>query len=285
MMTKQNGAINARIIKDSIFKYVVYGIAFLCVVPLLFILYFIIQKGIASINWNFISKIPKPVGEEGGGILNAIIGSFMLMLIASIASIPIAVLTGVYIAENPKHWVAKRARFSAEILQGVPSIVIGIIAYIWIVKSMGHFSALSGGLALGMMMLPVIIRTTEETIRLIPGTLKEASLALGVPYYKTILRVIIPAGFSGIITGVILSLARVAGETAPLLFTAFGNPYLTANIMRPMQSLPLIIFNYATSPYEDWKQQAWGASFILLAWILIINLLMKLLTRKWKIQY
>jgi phosphate transport system permease protein len=208
-----------------------------------------------------------------------------LLLVASVIAIPIGVFTGVFIAEYQDKWIARQARFAAEILQGIPSIVIGIIAYLWVVKPMGHFSAFSGGVALAIMMLPVIIRTTEETVRLIPNTLKEASLALGVPYYKTILKVIIPSGFSGIITGIILSLARVAGETAPLLFTAFGNPYLTANFLRPVQSLPLTIFTYATSPYEDWKMQAWGASFVLLAWILIINLALKFFTRRWKIQF
>jgi phosphate transport system permease protein len=272
-------------VSDWVFKGIILFIAFLCAVPLLFILYFIIKQGITSINWSFLTSLPKPVGESGGGILNAMVGTALLLLIASVIAIPVGIFTGVYIAENKTRWIARQTRFAAEIMQGIPSIVIGIIAYLWIVKPMGHFSALSGGIALAIMMLPVIIRTTEETIHLIPNTIKEASLALGVPYYKTIIRIIIPTGFSGIITGIILSLARVAGETAPLLFTAFGNSYLNFNISRTVQSLPLTIFTYATSPYEDWKAQAWGASFVLLAWILIINLALKFFTRRWKIQF
>jgi phosphate transport system permease protein len=277
--------INKRIVSDWIFRMLVIGVSCLCAVPLILILYFIAKQGFSAISLSFLTNNPHPVGEPGGGVLNAIIGSGLLLLTASVIAIPVGVFAGVFISEYRTKWIAKQASFAAEILQGVPSIVIGIIAYIWVVRPMGHFSAFSGGIALAMMMLPVIIRTTEETMRLIPNTIKEASLALGVPYYKTILKVVIPSGFSGIITGIILSLARVAGETAPLLFTAFGNPYLTFNVLRPVQSLPLTIFTYATSPYEDWKLQAWGASFVLLLWILIINLALKFFTRRWKIQF
>jgi phosphate transport system permease protein len=163
--------------------------------------------------------------------------------------------------------------------------VIGIIAYIWLVVSMGSFSALSGGVALGLMMLPVIITATEQTLKLIPGNLKEASLALGVSYPRTILKVILPAGLSGIVTGILLSIARVAGETAPLLFTAFGNPFMNLNVLKPINSLPLMIFNYATSPYPEWHTLAWGASFVLIVLVLGLNLFTKVVTKRWKVQF
>ncbi len=169
-------------------------------------------------------------------------------------------------------------------MQGTPSIVIGIVIYFWIVKPLGSFSALSGSVALAIMMLPIVIRSTEETLKLLPSTLKEAGLALGLPYHKVIMKVIVPCGFSGILSGVMLAIARVAGETAPLLFTAFGNPYLSTNVLKPMASLPLLIFNYATSPYDEWHGLAWGASLILLMWVLILNITTKLITRKWKVQ-
>jgi phosphate transport system permease protein len=170
-------------------------------------------------------------------------------------------------------------------MQGIPSIVMGIVIYIWVVKPMGGFSALSGSIALALMMVPSITKATEETLKLIPGTLKEASLSLGVPYYRTVLKVLVPAGLSGILSGVILSVARVMGETAPLLFTAFGNPYLNANIFKPMSSIPQLIFNYAISPYEDWHNLAWGASFVLIVFVLVLNLLTKLIEKRWKVQF
>jgi len=277
--------LNSRIFKDRIFVSILLLIGCICALPLVLILFFIVKQGINSISLQFLTHLPKPVGEKGGGVLNAIVGSLMLISMAAVISIPIGILGGIYLSEKKGTKIANLARSSAEILQGIPSIVIGIIAYLWIVKPMGHFSALSGGIALGFMMLPVILRTTEETLNLIPNSIKEASLALGVPYYKTILRIILPCGISGIMSGIIISLARVAGETAPLLFTAFGNPYLNTNINRPVQSLPLIIFNYATSPYDDWKQQAWGASFVLLSFILIISVVAKFVTRRWRVQF
>jgi phosphate transport system permease protein len=284
-MIKPKNKFNPRIFKDYSFNGFILLISCLCAVPLILILYFIIQKGISSISWQFLVNTPKPVGETGSGIVNAIIGSLIIVSLAAIIAIPVAVIAGVYIAENRNTRIARLASFSAEILQGVPSIIIGIIAYIWVVKPSGHFSAISGSIALAIMMLPVIIRTTEETVSLIPGTIKEASLALGVPYYKTMLRIVIPSGFSGIISGIILSVARVAGETAPLLFTAFDNQFISLNPSKPIATLPYSIFYYATSPYPEWKAKAWGAAFVLLTWILLISLLSKFLTRRWKIQF
>ncbi len=264
---------------------IIFVLAFCSILPMLFILFFITSKGISAINWRFLTQLPKPVGEIGGGISNAIIGTLMLIGIATVFSVPVGILAGIFLSENRKRSLASLIRLSVETLQGVPSIVIGIVAYLWLVVSMGSFSALSGGVALGLMMLPVIITATEETLKLIPENLREASLALGVSYPRTILKVIVPAGVSGIVTGILLSIARVAGETAPLLFTAFGSPFMNLNILKPMNNLPLMIFNYATSPYPEWHTLAWGASFILIVFVLGLNIFTKVVTRRWKVQF
>jgi len=255
-----------------------------CVLPLLLILIYIIKSGAQAINWNFLTNIPKPVGEPGGGIANALIGTLIIIIVATLIAVPIGIMCGIYLSENKKSRLAYWAGLCIDILQGVPSIVIGIVAYFWLVRPLGGFSALSGSIALTIMMLPIIVRSTEETLKLLPDSLKEAAFALGMPFHRVILKVIIPCGFSGIISGVMLSVARVAGETAPLLFTAFGNPYIETNLIKPMQSLPLLIFNYATSSYKDWQNLAWGASLILLVLVLTLNLLTKIMTRKWKVQ-
>ncbi len=278
-------SVKRRIFYDRLFKAIIIFLTFCSILPLFFILFFITSKGISVINWDFLTQLPKPVGELGGGISNALIGTFLLVTIASIFSIPIGILTGIFLSEYRNGKLAYLTRLCTEILQGIPSIVIGIIAYIWLVIPLGSFSALSGGIALGLMMLPVIIMATEETLKLIPESLREASLALGVSYPRTVLKVILPAGFSGIITGILLGTARIAGETAPLLFTAFGNPYMNYNILKPINSLPLVIFNYASSPYPEWHKLAWGASLVLIILTLILNLFTKLVTKKWKIQF
>jgi len=282
---KDQSNIRFRITKDIIFKGFIVLFSVLSGIPLIVILYFIIKNGISAINWEFITSLPKPVGEPGGGVLNAIIGTIILIVISSIISVPIGIFAGIYLAENKQGKVPYFVRLCVEVLQGVPSIVIGIIVYAWVVMPLKSPSALSGGIALGIMMLPVIIRSTEETIRLIPNSLREASLALGVPYFRTILKVILPAGISGISTGILLSVARIAGETAPLLFTAFGSNFMNWNILKPIASLPLVIFNYATSPYEEWITLAWGASFVLVVLVLGLNLLAKIVARKWKVQF
>jgi len=277
--------IRRRILWDKLFKAVIILLTFCSILPMLFILFFITSKGISVINWRFLTHLPKPVGEMGGGISNAIIGTFILIGIATAFSVPIGMLVGIFLSEDRRGRLASLTRLCVETLQGIPSIVIGIIAYIWFVVSTGSFSALSGGVALGLMMLPVIITATEETLKLIPESLREASLALGVSYPRTILKVILPAGISGILTGILLSLARVAGETAPLLFTAFGSPFMGLNILKPINSLPLMIFNYATSPYPEWHTLAWGASFILIVLVLGLNLFTKVVTKRWKVQF
>ncbi len=284
-MGMKGSGVTLRMMKDKAFKAGVIFLSFLLILPLLLILYYILKNGISTINWQFLTRLPKPVGEVGGGISNAIIGTVILIIVSCVLSIPLGVGAGIYLSENRRGKLPYLVRLCVEILQGIPSIIIGIIAYIWVVLRIGTFSAFSGGVALAIMMLPVIVRTTEETLKLIPDTLKEASLALGVPYYKTILKVILPAGFSGILTGILLSIARIAGETAPLLFTAFGNPFMNFNVFKPVNSLPLLIFNYATSPYPEWHSLAWGASFVLIAFVLALNLISKRVSRKWKVQF
>jgi len=269
-----------RLIRDWLFKVYLMGCALALMTPLVLILYYITRNGVGMISWEFLTSLPKPPGDAGSGIANAIVGSLLLILIASAVSIPFGVATGTFLVEFKHSRLAGPVRICIEILQGIPSIVIGIIAYLWIVVPLGGFSALSGGIALGMMMLPMIVRSTEETIGLIPHSLKEASLGLGVPYYRTMLKVIIPTGLNGIMTGVLLGIARVAGETAPLLFTAFGNPFMSVNIMQPVNSLPLIIFNYATSPYSDWQHIAWGASLVLIIFVLGLSIVTRTLIKK-----
>ena len=274
-----------RQVKDRVFFGVVVLLSLLVILPLFFILFHIFKKGLSVVSWEFLTSLPKPVGEPGGGISNAIVGTLILVLLSSIMAVPLGVLAGIYLCEEGKGKLAELVRLCIDVLQGIPSIVVGIIAYLWVVVPLGGFSALSGAVALSIMMLPMVVRSTEETLRMVPYTLREAAMALGVPYYKTVLKVVVPAGISGIATGVLVSVARVAGETAPLLFTAFGSPYMNLNIMKPINSLPLLIFNYAMSPYEDWQRTAWGASVVLIVMVLLFNLLSKLVVRRWKVRF
>ncbi len=269
-----------RMVKDKASQGLVFLFSVLLAIPLMVILFYVVKNGLGVMSWTFLTHLPKPVGESGGGISNAIVGTLILVGLASLVSIPMGIFTGIYLSEYGNTKTAKYVRLCVEVLQGIPSIVIGIVAYVWVVVTLGHFSAISGGVALGMMMLPVITLSTEETIKLIPKTLKEASLALGVPYYRTMLSVILPTGLNGILTGALLGISRVAGETAPLLFTAFGSPFMNANITKPIQSLPLLIFNYSTSPYEEWQKLGWGASFLLISMIFCLSLITKGVTRK-----
>ena len=285
MAGKMPKNINYRLGKSRGFKALIIALSVLCTLPLFVILIYILREGITKINWHFLVNLPKPVGEAGGGIANALIGSFLIVLFAAIIAIPFGIMGGIYLSENKKSWLANWVRLAVDVLQGTPSIVVGIVIYFWIVKPLGTFSALSGSIALAVMMLPIVVRSTEETLKLLPSSLKEAGLALGLPYHKVILRIVLPCGFSGVLSGIILAIARIAGETAPLLFTAFGNPFLSTNIVKPMQSLPLLIFNYATSPYDEWHDLAWGAALILLMWVLLLNIFTKIITRRWKIQF
>ena len=282
---RQAAGVSARLRRDAAFRGLVLGLSLLATVPLLLILAFIIVRGASSINWQFLTELPKPIGETGGGISNAIVGTLLLILMGTVVSVPLGVIAGIFLSERGKGRTGTVVRISVETLMGVPSIVIGIVAYVWVVRPMGHFSAMSGGLALAMIMLPVIVLATEETLLMIPVTLREAALALGVSYPRTIMKVILPAGMSGIVTGTLLAVARGAGETAPLLFTSFGNPFMTTNVLKPMASLPQTIFYYATSPYPEWQTLAWGASFVLLVIVLTLNIVTKLVTSRWKTQF
>lgn len=249
---------------------------------LFFILGYLAWQGASSLSLDFFTKLPTPVGETGGGMANAIVGTGKLLLTAAMIGVPIGLLGGVYLAEFGHGPAAFAVRFAADVLNGVPSIVIGVTVYALAVKPMGHFSTLAGGLALGIMMIPVTLRTTEEFLRLVPLSLREASLALGAPSWVTTVRVVIPAGLRGIVAGLVLALARVAGETAPLLFTAFSNRYWSEGWNQPTASLPVMIFTYAISPYDDWHRQAWAAALVLLALVLGANILARWVVRQSK---
>ncbi|MGB6482488.1 MAG: phosphate ABC transporter permease PstA [Candidatus Acidiferrales bacterium] len=239
---------------------------------LFFILGYLVWHGGRDLSWNFFTKLPVPVGESGGGVANAIVGSAKLLLVAMLFGVPVGILAGVYLAEFSGRTANFVVRYITDLLNGVPSIVIGIFAYSVVVVPMRHFSTLAGGFALGVMTIPITVRSTEQFLRAVPNTLREGALALGASKWKTILTVIVPAAGSGIITGVMLALARVAGETAPLLFTAFGNQYWSHGWNQPISSLPMIIYTYATGPYQEWHEQAWAAGLVLLALVLVVNI-------------
>lgn len=246
---------------------------------LLAILGYIAWRGASALNWAFLVNLPKPLGETGGGIANSIVGSVKVVGLAGAIGVPIGVLAGVYLAEYGRGKFAFAVRYAADVLNGVPSIVIGLFAYALIVHPMKRFSALSGSIALSLIMIPIVLRNTEEFLRLVPGTIREAALALGVPRWKVTLLVIVPTAGRGIVTGALLALARVAGETAPLIFTAFGNRFADNGWLNPIATLPHTIFTYAISPYEDWHNQAWAAALILMAFVLAVNMTARLWLR------
>jgi phosphate transport system permease protein len=249
------------------------GVAAFAVVSILFlILGYLIYNGGKSLNWDFFTQLPKPVGETGGGMANAIVGSLKLLFLAAIMGLPVGVMAGVYLAEFGGKTFSFVIRYTTDLLNGVPSIVIGIFAYSLAVLPVKHFSTLAGGVALGIMVIPITVRSTEEFLRAVPGSLREGAMALGASKWRTISSVILPAASGGIVTGMLLALARVAGETAPLLFTAFGNRFWSPGWGQPIASLPVVIYNYAVSPYDDWHRQAWAAGLVLLGLVLIANL-------------
>jgi len=249
----------------------------LVVSVLFFVLGYLLIHGAASLNWNFFTQLPKPAGETGGGMANAIVGSGKVLLLATLIGVPIGFLAGVFLAEYSGKTFAFLIRYVVDLLNGVPSIVIGIVAYAIVVKPMKHFSALAGGTALGIMMIPIAVRTTEEFLRAVPNSIREGAMALGATKAKTIFTVVIPAAISGLASGMMLNLARVAGETAPLLFTALGNQFWSKGWLAPIATLPVMIYNYAISPEEDLHQQAWAAGFVLLSLVLIINVTARLI--------
>ena len=255
------------------FMLTVTGVcATVAVSVLFFILGYLVYHGGSSIDWNFFTKLPVPVGEIGGGMANAIVGSAKLLLLASLLGVPIGFFGGIYLAEFSNSSIAFVVRYAADLLNGVPSIVIGIFAYALVVLPFKHFSTLAGAFALGVMMIPITLRSTEEFLHAVPRALREGSMALGASRWRTIMSVVVPAAYRGIMTAILLALARVAGETAPLLFTAFGNRYWSPGVSQPTASLPVMIFTYAISPYDDWHRQAWAAGLVLLALILIVNI-------------
>ena len=248
------------------------GICTVLVVSVLFfILGYLFEHGVRSLNWAFFTQLPKPSGEIGGGMANAIVGSGKVLLLATLIGVPIGFLAGVFLAEYSGKTFAFIIRYTVDLLNGVPSIVVGIIAYALVVEPMKHFSALSGGIALGIMMIPIAVRTTEEFLRAVPNSMREGAMALGATKAKTVFTVVVPAAISGLISGMMLNLARVAGETAPLLFTALGNMFWSHGWLQPIATLPVMIYNYAIAPEEDLHQQAWAAGFVLLALVLIVN--------------
>jgi phosphate transport system permease protein len=256
------------------------GAAFGVVSILFFILGYLIWNGGKSLSWSFFTQLPKPVGESGGGMANAILGSLKLLMLAALMGLPVGLLAGVYLAEFGGKTFSFVIRYTTDLLNGVPSIVIGIFAYSLVVLPVKHFSALAGGVALGMMVIPVTVRSTEEFLRAVPGTLREGAMALGASKWKTIVTVVLPAASAGILTGMLLALARVAGETAPLLFTAFGNRYWSPGFGQPTASLPVMIYTYAIAPYDDWHRQAWAAGLVLLGLVLVANLGARLLLNR-----
>jgi phosphate transport system permease protein len=249
--------------------------ALITVSALFFILGYLVWNGGKDLSWNFFTKLPVPLGETGGGMANAIVGTLKLLLLATLFGVPIGLLGGVYLAEFGGRTIPFVVRYTADLLNGVPSIVIGIFAYALIVMPMHHFSTLAGGFALGIMVIPTVIRNTESFLRDVPRSLREGSFALGANKWRMIATVVLPAASRGILTGVLLALARVAGETAPLLFTAFGNRFWSPGWNQPTSSLPVVIYTYATGPYEDWHQQAWAAGLVLLGLVLVTNILVR----------
>ena len=256
--------------------YIAAGLATL---PLLLILLHLINKGASSLSIDFFTHMPRPVGEAGGGMANAIVGTLVLIAIASIVGLPIGIGAGLYLAEKRTTPLAHTVRFLSDVLNGLPSIVVGIFAWEFLVRPIGHFSAVAGGIALGAMMIPLVTRTTEEMLRVVPNSLREAALALGYQRWRTSLAVVLRTALAGIATGALVAIARIAGETAPLLFTAFGNQFWSTSLREPIAALPLQIFTYAVSPYDEWHRLAWAGALVLIAMVLIISILARFATR------
>jgi phosphate transport system permease protein len=252
----------------------------LALLPLAMILFYVIKQGVTSLNWAFFTQMPKPVGEPGGGMANAIVGTLILIGLAALLAVPVGCICGIHLAEYPDSRFSSIVRFAADVLNGVPSIVVGIFAYGLVVLPVKRFSAIAGGFALGMLMIPIVVRTTEELLRLVPPGLREGALALGASRSRAVFTVIVPAALPGILTGILVATARVAGETAPLLFTSFNNPYWSTNIAQPMASLTVQVYTYANSAYDDWHRQAWAGAFLLVLMILTLSIIARLAVRR-----
>jgi len=269
-----------RMLLSSLFVGLCAASVLVALVPLAFILFFVVSQGIQALNLAFFTHMPMPVGEPGGGMANAIVGTLMLTGLAALMAVPIGVVSGVYMSEYAGTRFASLVRFAADTLNGVPSIVIGLFAYTVAVVPFKQFSALAGGFALGTMMIPIIARTTEELLLLVPGSMREGALALGATRARAVFTVVVPAALPGIITGIILALARIAGETAPLLFTAFNNRYFSTNLTQPISTLTVQVFTYATGPYQDWHRQAWAGALVLVTIVLVCSLVARIATRR-----
>ena len=273
--------------KDRLRKYhnrMMMGIfivaTLLALIPLFGVLGYVIKNGLSVLNLEFFMHIPKALGASGGGMANSIVGTLIMVLIASLIGIPVGILTAIYLTEyDSTSWFSFVIRFATDVLTGIPSIIVGIVIYTTVVLKMGHFSALAGGLALSIIMIPLIIRSTEEMLKLVSHSIREGGYALGITKGKTILRIVLPTAAKGIITGAMLAVARVSGETAPLLFTALGNQYWSRSLNEPIAALPVQIYQYATSPYKEWQQQAWAGSLVLISMVVLLNLIARLAFR------
>ena len=261
-----------------------YLSAVVALIPLILIFFYTINRGVSYLNLDFFIQMPKPVGESGGGMANAIVGTLVLVSTGSAIGLPIGVLTGIYLAEFGNNKFGYFVRFMTDVLSGVPSIVAGVVAYGLVVVPMKHFSALAGGVAMAILMIPTVTRTTEEMIRLVPNSHREAALALGIPQWKTTMRIVVRTAFRGIVTGILLSIARIAGETAPLLFTALGNRFWSTSLNEPIGSLTVFIYDYAKAPFEDWNNQAWTAALVLIILISGLSLAVRVVTRSRYLQ-
>ncbi|HET9950387.1 MAG TPA: phosphate ABC transporter permease PstA [Candidatus Eisenbacteria bacterium] len=275
---------STRRVTNVVFIAGCYLAAALVVAPLLFILGHLLGKGLAGLNWEFFTHMPKPVGELGGGVANAIVGTLLIVGMAALLAVPIGVAAGVYLAEYGRGRFAALVRYTTDVLSGIPSIVVGVAAYGLVVVPMGRFSGLAGSVALAILMLPTIIRSTEEMVRLVPRSYREAALALGAPRWKTIQQVVLPAARPGIMTASMLAVARASGETAPLLFTTLGNRFWSLKLDEPMATLPIFIFDYARAPYDDWNRQAWAGALVLVLLVTLLSALLRLTVRRVRAQ-
>jgi phosphate transport system permease protein len=273
-------ATRRRKVVSSLFVAFCAGSVLLALVPLAFVLFFVVSQGIQSLNVAFFTHMPAPVGELGGGMANSIVGTLILVGLGALFAVPIGILSGVYMSEYAGTRFASLVRFAADTLNGVPSIVIGVFVYGIAVLPFKQFSALAGGLALGVMMIPILARTTEELLLLVPGTMREGALALGATHARAVFTVVVPSAAQGIITGIVLAIARVAGETAPLLFTSLNNGFFTTKLTRPISSLTVQVYSYASSPYQDWHRQAWAGALVLVTIVLTCSLLARFATRR-----
>ena len=275
----QRISVRRRVVNGFV-TYGAMGASVLVIVPLVAIFGYLLMKGVGSINWAFLTQIPKPVGEPGGGMGNAIVGSAIILLIASLFGIPLGIGAGIYLAEFGRNKLGNLVRFTSDVLNGVPSIVVGISVYGLVVVTQKHFSALAGGVALGIMMIPTVARSTEEMLLMVPRTIREAAWGLGVPQWRTTLSVTLKTASAGVITGTMLAFARAAGETAPLLFTAFGNQFWNWNLNQPTAALPLQVYVYAISPFDEWHRQAWAGALVLIILILVAVTAVRVVTSR-----